>query len=204
MNTVRWRGKLLATEPGCYVHYIPTHGPNVYERIAGVARPDERVPVNGTVYPQWAVGFERPFLEPVGVRFADDRVVEVTGGSQEAAILREMLLDSVLIELGCGFNPKWPRHQIYPAGSNSPGVLHFGVDLARPSDYIRKVMPNWEEPPVHMDLVTFDSTVSASGGAGSARTLISGGFLESLRDPKVVEVASRYGDPIELLENWPV
>ena len=24
----RWRGKMKADEPGCYVHYLPTHGPN--------------------------------------------------------------------------------------------------------------------------------------------------------------------------------
>ncbi|MDB5533607.1 MAG: hypothetical protein JWO28_1922, partial [Hyphomicrobiales bacterium] len=29
-------------------------------------------------------------------------------------------------------------------------------------------------------------------------------FLQSLRDPKVIECASRYGDPIELLEQFPV
>jgi len=113
-------------------------------------------------------------------------------------LLREMLVGGALIELGCGFNPKWPRHQIYPAGSNSPGALHFGIDLTKPSDYIRKVMPNWEEPPVHMDIVTFDSTVDAGSGR-----LVSDGFLEALRDPAVVEMASRYGDPVDLLESWP-
>jgi hypothetical protein len=38
--------------------------------------------------------------------------------------------------------------------------------------------------------------------AGNA-TLISGGFLESLRDASVVEMASRYGDAVDLLEAWP-
>jgi hypothetical protein len=109
-----------------------------------------------------------------------------------------MLVGGRLIELGCGFNPKAPRHTIYPAGSNSPGALHFGIDLAKPSDYIRKTMPEWEEPPVHMDLVTFDSTVTA----GNA-TLIDKGFLAALRAPSVVEMAKRYGDPVDLLEAWP-
>jgi hypothetical protein len=49
-----------------------------------------------------------------------------------------------------------------------------------------------------MDLVTFDSTVDA----GSSR-LVSEGFLEALRDPAVVEMAARYGDPVDLLESWP-
>ena len=120
-------------------------------------------------------GFESPFRERIGVRFDGNRIVDVSGESPEAGILREMLIGGPLIELGCGFNPKWPRHQIYPAGSNSPGALRFGVDLVKPSDYIRKTMPNWEEPPVHMDLVTFDSTMTA----GRA-TLVRDGFLEAL------------------------
>jgi hypothetical protein len=97
---------------------------------------------------------------------------------------------------GCGFNPKAPRHTVYPAGSNSPGVLHFGIDLAKPSDYIRKVMPDWEEPPVHMDLITFDSTVTAG-----KNVLVDKGFLCALRDPEVVKMAKQFGDPIELLES---
>ena len=105
------------------------------------------------------------------MRFEDNCVVEVTGASPDAVMLREMLIGGALIELGCGFNPKWPRHQIYPAGSNSPGALHFGIDLTKPSDYIKKVMPNWEEPPVHMDIVTFDSTVDAGSGTARHRRL---------------------------------
>ncbi|HVF62503.1 MAG TPA: hypothetical protein VNE58_00725 [Casimicrobiaceae bacterium] len=200
LNTNRWRGELTVTSPGAYVHYLPTHGPNLYEPGPMLDDPTahDTVPVAGTIYPQWAVGFEKPFRERIGVRFDGNRIVEVSGASEEAAVLRDMLIGGVLIELGVGFNPKWPRHQIYPAGSNAPGALHFGVDLKEPSSYIRKKMPNWEEPPVHMDLVTFDSTVDA----GSSR-LISDGFLEALRDRHVVAMAARYGDAVDLLENWP-
>ena len=200
LGTNRWRGEMFATSPGAYVHYLPTHGPNLYEPGPMLDDPNDHASVNvtGTIYPQWAVGFEKPFRERIGVRFDGNRIVEVTGSTQDASILREMLVGGVLIELGCGFNPKWPRHQIYPAGSNSPGALHFGIDLVKPSTYIKKVMPNWEEPPVHMDVVTFDSTVDA----GSSR-LVTDGFLEALRDPAVVEMASHYGDPVDLLESWP-
>jgi hypothetical protein len=200
LNTNRWRGEMFATSPGAYVHYLPTHGPNLYEPGPMLDDPTQHrsVAVTGTIYPQWAVGFEKPFAERIGVRFEDNCVVEVTGSSPDAVVLRDMLVGGALIELGCGFNPKWPRHQIYPAGSNSPGALHFGIDLVKPSDYIKKVMPNWEEPPVHMDIVTFDSTVDAGSGR-----LVTDGFLEALRDPSVVEMASRYGDPVDLLESWP-
>jgi hypothetical protein len=150
----------------------------------------------GVLYPQWAVGFARPFEEKIAVRFEGDTISSVDGVSEEAVILREMLVGGRMIEGGgCGFNPKAPRHTVYPAGSNAPGALHFGIDLAQPSDYIRRVMPDWEEPPVHMDLITLDGTVTAGDNL-----LIKDGFLCALRDPSVVAMAARYGDPVELLE----
>lgn len=198
LMTSRWKGEMIASTPGCYVHYLPCHGPNVYDRTMVMNDDTVIVPINGVLYPQWAVGFDRPFKERIPVVFKDDRIVEVGGESEEAAILRDMLLDGVLIELGCGFNPKAPRHEIYPAGSNSPGVLHFGIDLAKPCDWIRREMPDWEEPPIHMDLVTFDSTVKAGDNV-----LVDAGFLTSLRDPQVREAARKWGNEVDLLENWP-
>ena len=196
LGTNRWRGRMTAEDPGCYVHYLPTHGPNLWDHNSVKNDFSAVVKMQGVLFPQWAVGFARPFEERIAVEFEGDAVSRVHGSSQEAAILRDMLIGGRVIEGGgCGFNPKAPRNTIYPAGSNAPGALHFGIDLVKPSDYIRKVMPDWEEPPVHMDLVTFDSTVTA----GEA-TLIDEGFLLALRDPSVIEVAGRYGDPVELLE----
>ena len=192
----RWRGKMFADEPGCYVHYLPTHGPNFWDSTAMKSDPAAKINIEGVLYPQWAIGFARPFVEKIAVVFKNKLVTEVRGESPDAAILRDMLMGGKIIEGGgCGFNPKAPRNTVYPAGSNSPGALHFGVDLAKPSDYIRRVMPNWEEPPVHQDLIVFDATVTAGKS-----TLIDKGFLMALRDPAVVEMAGRYGDPVELLE----
>ena len=192
----RWRGKMFADEPGCYVHYLPTHGPNFWDSTAMKSDPTAKINIEGVLYPQWAIGFARPFMEKIAVVFKNNLVTEVTGESPDAVILRDMLMGGKIIEGGgCGFNPKAPRHTVYPAGSNSPGARHFGVDLVKPSDYIRRVMPNWEEPPVHQDLIVFDATVTAG-----KNTLIDKGFLMALRDPAVVEMASLYGDPVELLE----
>ena len=130
--------------------------------------------------------------------FEDDRIARVEGNSKDAEILRDMLVGGQLIELGCGFNPKAPRTGIYPAGSNSPGALHWGIELAKPCDYIKKTMPLWEEPPVHMDLISLNATVTAGNNS-----LIEDGFLMALRDPDVVAAASKYGEPVELLEAWP-
>jgi hypothetical protein len=57
-------------------------------------------------------------------------------------------------------------------------------------------MPQWEEPPVHVDLVTLDASVIAA-----STPLVERGFLSALKDPRVVEAARRYGDPLDLLEN---
>lgn len=201
LKSNRWRGQMTAQEQGAYVHWLPTHGPNVYDRTTlgqNQDRGEIRNDVNGIVYPQAAVGFPKPFSERIGVVFENDRITEVRGQSEEAAILRDMLVDGVLVELGCGFNPKAPRRGIYPAGSNSPGALHYGIELAKPCTYIKKVMPNWEEPPIHMDLVAFDSTVVAGNSL-----LIDNGFLMALLDPQVVAMASRFGDAVDLLEGWP-
>ena len=194
----RWRGRNFADEDGCYVHYIPTHGPNIYDPMMFGNDPDIKVGVSGTIRPQWAVGFDKPFDDPPAVEFRDDRVVAVHGDSDAADILREFLIGGTLEELGCGHNPKAPRFDIYPAGPNSPGALHFGINGPKPSAYLRRVMPNWEEPHVHMDLVSYDCTVTAGN-----RTLIDDGYLMSLRDPEVIACAQRYGDPIELLEQFP-
>ena len=192
----RWRGKMTADEPGCYVHYLPTHGPNFWDSTAMQNETQTPIAIDGVLYPQGAIGFARPFAEDIAVVFENRHVTAVRGFSDEAVILRDMLLGGKLIEGGgCGFNPKAPRHTIYPAGSNAPGALHFGIDLPKPSAYIRKMMPTWEEPPIHQDLVTFDTTVIANGAV-----IIDRGFLMALRDPAVVALASRYGDPIDLLE----
>ena len=196
LRTHRWRGALTADEPGAYAHYLPTHGPNLYQRDLITSDPAANMAVTGTVYPQWAVGFPAPFSEPIGVRFAEDRIVEVTGSGADAAILRGMLLGGRLIELGCGFNPKAPRYELYPAGSNAPGVLHFGIDLPEPSDYLRRMLPTWEEPPVHVDLAIFDADVRAGN-----RPLVSGGRLSALDDAGPAAAATRFGDPLDLLSD---
>jgi hypothetical protein len=195
----RWRGKDIADEPGCYVHYMPTHGPNIYGRTCFKRDPNKHSKMQGIVYPQWAIGFEKPFRDKIGIEYKDDVVVKVHGSSLDAEILRDMLVgvDAHLHELGCGFNPKYPRFKAYPAGSNAPGALHFGTDSNKRSDFMNRQVPRWEEPHTHQDCVIFDATVHV----GDTK-LIDNGFLMALRDSRVVEQASHYGDPIELLESF--
>ena len=191
----RWRGKMCADEDGCYVHYLPTHGPNFWDSTAMRNEAHQHIPINGVLYPQWAIGFEKPFQEKIAVTLKDNHVTEVSGESPDAHLLREMLMGGKIIEGGgCGFNPQAPKYVIYPAGSNAPGALHFGIDLVKPSDFIRRVMPNWEEPPVHQDLVIYDATLHAGESL-----IIDRGHLTALDDPQVIELARRFGDPESIL-----
>lgn len=191
----RWRGDVTAGQPGSYAQYVPLHGPNLWDRTTVKMNNEAAVQMSGVVYAQWAVGFDKPFNERIGIRFVSDQVVEVIGSAPEAAILRADLVGGRLIELGCGFNPAARRHDIYPAGSNAPGALHFGIDLPNPSRYIRLTMPDWEEPAVHHDLCMFDMSVVAGD-----QLIIDKGFLTALRDEEVVRSAAAYGDPLPLLE----
>jgi hypothetical protein len=196
LSGARWRGVMTADEPGCYLHYLPTHGPNLIEADSAEDPVLDRV--EGVVVPQTAIGFQQPFTSNIEVELRAGRVASVDGDSSEAEILRDMLVGGFLSELGCGFNPKASRFTGYPAGSNSPGALHFGIDFTRPSNYIRRVLPNWEEPPIHMDLICYDATVTAGN-----TTLVDRGYLTALRDPVVLAEAERFGNPVDLLENWP-
>ena len=195
----RWQGQDKADQDGCYVHYMPTHGPNLYDRVAFGREANKHASMEGVIFPQWAIGFDKPFEEKIGIEYKDDLVTKVHGKSLDAEILRDMLVgvEAHLHELGCGFNPKYPRYKAYPAGSNAPGALHFGTDSNRPSEFLARRVPRWEEPHTHQDCVIFDMTVKAGG-----TTLIDNGFLTALRDPQVVEMARRYGDPVELLETF--
>jgi hypothetical protein len=196
----RWRGQMLADEPGCYVHYLPAHGPNLWDRTAHGNDPEAPVALRGVLRPQGAVGFPEPFDAPVSCTFEGDTIVDVSVPSDApwARALRADLPGARLIELGCGFAPKAPRGAVYPAGSNAPGALHFGVDLRAPSEWLRRTLPHWEEPPVHVDLVVHDATVHAGRAL-----LIQSGELQALHDPAVHRAASVYGDPLELLAGIP-
>ncbi len=195
----RWRGQNTADVDGCYVHFMPTHGPNIYDRNCFGYDNNMHGEMEGVIFPQWAIGFEKPFTEKIGIEYKDDIIVKVHGKSLDAEILRDMLVgvDAHLHELGCGFNPKYPRFKAYPAGSNSPGALHFGTDSNRPSEFMARSVPRWEEPHTHQDCIMFDATVKVGD-----TTLIDKGFLTALRDKQVVEAAAKYGDPKELLESF--
>ena len=179
LDTNRWRGSTTAEEPGCYVHYLPAHGPNIYDREASSARRARR---RHGRHPLSAMGgrLHAPFEEKIGVEWKDTEVVAVHGKSREADILREMLVGGKVTR--ARLRPQSRSRRASPPirpGSNSPGALHFGIDTDAVQTTMRRLVPNWEEPPMHLDLATFDTTVKLGN-----TTLIDNGFLMALRARK--------------------
>lgn len=195
MTQSRWRGEMSADRAGAYVHWIPTHGPNFWD-LTSVDRFFSGV--EGQVVPHMAVGFPDDFPAPPEIILEGNRVTDVRKGGDQGVLLRQMMMESTVIEVGCGFNPKHPRRQIYPAGSNSAGAIHVGLDLISGADYLDRVMPDWPEPPEHVDLVILDATVTING-----EYVVEDGVLSVLRDAEIRKAASRYGSPAHLLEGWP-
>lgn len=197
MTQSRWRGEMTAERPGAYVHWVPSHGPNFWDFSAS-REPFEGI--DGVIAAKDSVGFPRPFSDGVRIHMARNKVTGVDGPADgQTGILRDMLIGGHLIEVGCGFNPKHPRNQIYPAGSNSAGALHLGLNLPRDSDFLSGQMPDWPEPPEHLDMVLLDATVTINGA-----TVIENGALSAARDPDIRAEAGRYGDAAYLLDVWPM
>jgi hypothetical protein len=195
LSQSRWKGALKADHRGAYVHYLPTHGPNFYDRsTAG----DHFPHIDGRIVANMGVGFPDPWDGPAEIVVERNEVVRVTGEGAMAELLGGMMLGAQMVELGCGFNPKAVRNQFYPAGSNSAGALHYGFDLIEESAYIKRTMPDWPEPPIHVDLVGLDATVRIND-----EVAVDGGVLTAIRDAEVQDLARHYGHPEQLLEVWP-
>jgi hypothetical protein len=192
LNQSRWQGQLTADVDGCYVHYLPTHGPNLYNHSS---EDWDSVEVDGVLRPQWGVAFPRPFDDPPSIVIKGKRVSSVEGDGSIASTLREMIIGATIVELGCGFNPKARRLQIFPAGSNSPGALHFGIDTIEEQGYLKANSAYT----AHLDLIDFDGTVTINDVPA-----VDAGRLTVLDDPDLRELATRFGDPDDLLNNWPL
>ena len=195
LSQSRWRGAMSADHPGAYVHWIPTHGPNFWD----FSTVDEDFKnINGVLVPAMSVGFAEVFDVPPKITIENNVVTNVDAHSAAALDLAEMVQGGKIIEIGCGFNPKHPRYQIYPAGSNSAGAIHIGLNLVKDADKIDMLMPDWPEPPEHIDLVFLDMTVTVNG-----QVALKDGRLAAIDDKEVRQAASRYGSPSYLLEQWP-
>ena len=195
----RWRGHNVADEDGCYVHYLPTHGPNLYELKMVGGDHAAHMPVNGIRLSAMGGRLRQAVRGKDRGRVRERPRARGSWPSRKPRSLRFIVGGRRCDELGCGLNPKAPRFDIYPAGPNSPGALHFGTNGLKASEYLRRVRCRTGK----------SRTSTGHGrlrhdGQGRQPHLIDKGFLMALRDPQVVAAAERYGDPVDLLENFPV
>jgi len=153
----------------------------------------------------------------------DAKVVDVRGGGAYGQIWRETLDESEgiqypglpgpglfwLWELAIGTHPKVARPPTenisrvqYPEiERRRSGIIHCGFGIQYPIEpYAAKLgdIP-WGHVHVHLNFATYEATTAD----GETATLIDDGHLTTLDHPDVREVASKYGDPDELLtEDW--
>lgn len=157
-------------------------------------------------------------LPPLRLRVQDGRVVEVQGGAHVGEYLRKMFVEYKAIQYpgfpGPGSN--WveeaavgthPGHSRVPGaetfgwsaemsswvGAARAGVFHFAVGTSHSGrNYPFARQHNLEIQ--HWDMEQYTPTLVMD-----ERTIIRQGHLLALDDPEVRRVASRYGDPDELL-----
>lgn len=79
LSNNRWLGQQRADQPGCYVHYMPMHGANLYDRNCFPGGGHSRPTMAGIVYPQWAISFHKAFEEKIGIQYKDGLVVKLHG-----------------------------------------------------------------------------------------------------------------------------
>ncbi len=195
----RWRGHNIADEDGCYIHFLPTHGPNLYEvKMVGGSHVNPHMPVNGILYPQWAVGFERPFEEKIGVEFKDGRVARHSWQQRRGAY---PALHRRRRARGAGLRPQSEGAALRHLSGRTQfaGRAAFRreraravrLSAARHAELGRAARPHGSRDLRHH---------GHRGQPGGDRGRLSPGAARS----RGGRAARRYGDPVDLLESFPV
>jgi len=133
-----------------------------------------------------------PLREPVSWEF-DGKYCTIHGGV-EAEVMRRITARAgtraayILCEVAVGMHPKAPL-STHP--TRHTGVTHYAIG----STAGRAPTPDKEYAPVHTHGHIRQVTLEIDG-----EPVIEAGRLLALDDPAVIEVASKYGDPREILE----
>lgn len=117
-----------------------------------------------------------------------------------------------LWEVAIGTNPKGIRTKSYENVGGSwersrSGVIHWGFG-SRTGFVMERLMPTeWADfhekndvPSGHIHIHTYFTTMDLTTASGEVKRLIDKGRLTVLDDPQVRQVAAKYGDPDELLQ----
>jgi hypothetical protein len=188
----KYKGQIVADEPGTVSHLPIGHGPNVLtpseplnDTSEGVIRLDAITAAPG-VYRGWSG--DAAYQDPVTCRIKRGRVIEIEG-RREADVFRHIVEqdpDNVcqLREIGLGHNPKVPTYRGERGyhGANHAGAVHWGFGAGP------------QKKRIHIDGIMFQATIKANGVA-----IVERGRLKALDDPEIRELAKKYGDPDRVL-----
>ena len=188
----KYKGQIVADEPGTVSHLPVGHGPNVLtpseplnDTSEGVIRLDAITAAPG-VYRGWSG--DAAYQDPVTCRIKRGRVIEIKGG-READVFRRIVEqdpDSIcqLREIGLGHNPKVPTYRGERGyhGANHAGAVHWGFGAGP------------QKKRIHIDGIMFQATIKANGVS-----IVERGRLKALDDPEIRQMAKKYGDPDRVL-----
>ncbi|MCU1632882.1 MAG: hypothetical protein JWM61_1534 [Micrococcaceae bacterium] len=158
------------------------------------------------------------------MRVEKGRVVDIEGGGQFGEKLRRVKAETDHLqypghpdkglmywwEASIGTNPKIHRvRENYLQGWNCglyermrSGVIHLGFGTVITTDVEREAARQGL-PVGHWHIHLYFPTVRLEMADGSEELLIDQGHLKALDDPKIREIAAKYGDPDEILtEDW--
>lgn len=128
--------------------------------------------------------------------------VEGPGTEAWAKMIEEDKRASLLSEIMWAYNPKMDLAEVWP--ENEPvtrcgGVLHMamGQPLSRAQGVVEKAS-------THKLVHTHGAIVMPTVTVDDKYTIIKEGHITALDDPKIREIATKYGDPDKLLAEVPV
>ncbi|MGH3759320.1 hypothetical protein [Actinophytocola sp.] len=160
----------------------------------------------------------------VTMRVENSKITEITGGGRYGDRLRDVLAESAdtqypgypgkgLLywwEASIGTNPKIHRpRKDYLLGMNCAlyermrsGIVHLGFGTIISSEMERQAVAQGL-PAGHFHVHLNYATMIGENADGSETVIIENGRLKGLDDPKIRDIAAKYGDPDHLLsEDW--
>ena len=156
-------------------------------------------PVNGTVVFEHVEGFAGRLREPIRLTVEDHWVTRVEGGD-EARWLEDLMnryeKGRYFSEIAIGTHPKAPVAE--GLRRRAPDTILF-----RHAGSFHAAVGHWPWLPEADSRLHWDGGGLKPSFSVGGETLIDSGRLLTLEDPAIVELASKFGDPAEILsEVW--
>ena len=152
-------------------------------------------PVNGTVVFEQMEGFAGNLEEPVRLTVKDHWVTRVEGGDEARwleALMARYEKGRYFCEVAIGTHPKAPIEEGLRV--RAPDTILF-----RHAGTYHAAVGNWAWIPEADSLLHWDGGGLKPTFSVGGETLIDSGHLLTLEDPSIRDLASRFGDPDDLL-----